>query len=375
MKKLLVALSARASYSRVRSVLLSLKQKKTIETHVVLFASAASARYGKLEQFLSEDMININWKIESQSDAAQDSAMIRTTSSSMNSIADYILNFNMNGTLVIADRHETIAATIASSYLRKVTFHLLGGEKSGNIDDKVRYANTFLSDFHFVATKKAKIRLEKCGVSSDSIFETGCPSLDYIPKTESLNLNQLTRNFGGTGMNISKLFQGSYIIVLQHAETTSKIDPRLQIRCTIDAVDNLKIPALWIWPNADFGSDEVIREINKARAEGKLDLVHFERSLDPMFFLSVLKHAKCIVGNSSVAVRECSFMGLPAVNVGGRQKNREYVQNVINTGYSSEEILAALSKQINRSFYPPSSIYGDGKSGERIADLIDTLFI
>jgi UDP-hydrolysing UDP-N-acetyl-D-glucosamine 2-epimerase len=373
MKQFLTVLSARASYSRVRSVLLSLQKTTGINSHVVLIASAASTKYGKLEHYLQQDGININWKVESQSDAALESSMVRTTSYSMLGIADYILNKKIDGVLVVADRHETIAGAIASSYLNRTTFHLQGGEISGNIDNKVRYANSFLSDYHFVATPKSKERLEEYGIPPSTIYNTGCPSLDYVPKIEKLKGNLTINQLGGVGLESSELFKDRYIVVLQHSETTSHLDAREQVRITIDAIEKLQRPTLWIWPNSDSGSDEVLREITKARESGKLKHVHFERSIDPQFFLSILKSADCVVGNSSVAIRECSLLGVPAVNIGSRQKNRERAQNVIDADFISENVQQSVLTQIQHGFYEPSQIYGDGKSGERISGLIKKL--
>lgn len=373
MKELLVVLSARASYSRVRSVLLALKDNALVSTHVVLVASAASSKYGKLEQFLIEDGIRVNWSIESQADAALQSAMVRTTSSTMLGIADYILNFNIDGTLIIADRHETIAGAIASAYLNRKTFHLLGGEVSGNIDNKVRYANSFMSDFHFVATEASKNNLQACHIDPESIFVTGCPSLDFVPSEGNYDKQELLKHFGGTGLSASEVLKNDYIVVVQHAETTSALSARDQIRHTIEAVDNLNMQALWIWPNSDSGSDEVIREITKARESGKLKQVHFERSIEPQSFLKVLGNSKCIVGNSSVAIRECSLMGIPAVNIGKRQNDRERALNVIDTNFDIESVKNSISKQLQHGPYEPSQIYGDGKSGVRISRLIGNL--
>lgn len=375
MKQFLTVLSARASYSRVRSVLLSLQEMSEIQSHVALIASAASLKYGKLESYLKHDSIEINWKIESQADAALDSSMVRTTSYSMLGLADYILNKKIDGVLIIADRHETIAGAIASSYLNRKTFHLLGGEISGNIDNKVRYANSFLSDYHFVATPKSKERLVSCGIASESIFNTGCPSLDYLSQARELNQNTNSNLLGGVGLSPSELFKSRYIVILQHAETTARLSPREQIKVVIDAVEKLQIPALWIWPNSDLGSDEVLREITKARESGKLKHVHFERSIDPQFFISILKSADCIIGNSSVAIRECSLIGVPAVNVGSRQINRERASNVIDCEFLPESVYQATVKQLQHGPYEPSSIYGDGKSGKRIAELISKLLV
>jgi UDP-hydrolysing UDP-N-acetyl-D-glucosamine 2-epimerase len=375
MKQLLTVLSARASYSRVRSVLLNLRESSEIQSHVALIASAASTKYGKLESYLKNDLIDINWKIESQADAALDSSMVRTTSYSMLGIADYILNQKIDGVLIIADRHETIAGAIASSYLNRTTFHLLGGEISGNIDNKVRYANSFLSDYHFVATPKSKERLENCGIVPESIFNTGCPSLDYLSQASKIDSISKLNLLGGVGLDPSELFKGSYLVVLQHAETTSRLSPREQIKVVIDAVEKLQIPTLWIWPNSDSGSDEVLREITKARESGKLKNVHFERSIEPQFFISILKSADCIIGNSSVAIRECSLIGVPAVNVGSRQVNRERANNVIDCEFHPESVYQATLRQLQHGPYESSPIYGDGKSGERIAELIIKLLV
>lgn len=375
MKQLLTVLSARASYSRVRTVLLSLRDMNDIKSHVVLIASAASTKYGKLDYFLEKDGIEINWKIESQADAALESSMVRTTSYSMLGITDYILNNKIDGVLIIADRHETIAGSIASSYLNRTTFHLLGGEISGNIDNKVRYANTFLSDYHFVATQKSKIRLEECGVQPSSIINTGCPSLDYVPKVTELDSTLIHNLQSGIGLDSDELFKDRYIVVLQHTETTSQLNPRSQVRATIDAVEKLQIPTLWIWPNSDSGSDELIREIAVARESGKLMHAHFERSVEPQLFLSILKGADCVIGNSSVAIRECSLLGVPAVNIGGRQKNRERAQNVIDSEFLSQDIYQTTLQQLNHGRYEPSHLYGDGKSGERVARLIKELLV
>lgn len=373
MKTLLTILSARASYSRVRSVLFALKAASNIDSRILLVASAASPKYGKLQQYLEDDLLKVDWKVESQHDASTESSMVRTTSSTMLGIADYVVNNHVDGMLIVADRHETVAGSITSSYMNKTTFHIQGGEITGNIDQKVRYANTFLSDYHFVSTLSAKKRLESCGIKSENVFNTGCPSLDLIIESSSHKNNSVERFLGGVGMASSKVLESKYVVVLQHSETTSAVSARNQIKATIDAVDKLGLPALWIWPNSDSGSDDVVREISRARESKKLNQVHFERSIIPEAFLSILKNAICIVGNSSVAIRECSKLGIPAVNIGGRQRDRERSINVIDVNFDSEEILEAILHQIKHGAYESSNLYGDGQSGSRIAKLIGNL--
>jgi UDP-hydrolysing UDP-N-acetyl-D-glucosamine 2-epimerase len=374
-KKLLTILSSRASYSRVRSVLAALKKTSSIDSHLMLIASAASNKYGNLESFLQKDEIRVNWKVESQSDANLVSSMVKTTASSLSSISDYILNFNIDGVLIIADRHETLAGAVAGSYLNRRVFHLLGGEKSGNIDHKVRYANSFLSDYHFVATPKSKSRLEECGISSSTIFNTGCPSLDFMAEAALEDRDNFANALGGVGYETEKLFKSKYIVVIQHAETTNDLNPIEQIRVTIDAINKINMPTLWIWPNADYGSDAIIREISRNRDKGYLKSVHFERSIEPKLFLAILKNASCVVGNSSVSIRECSLLGVPAVNIGTRQLERERANNVIDSEFNERDVFDSIKLQVMKNAYTPSNLYGDGKSGMRIANLIEKLLV
>ena len=135
------------------------------------------------------------------------------------------------------------------------------------------------------------------------------------------------------------------------------------------------MPTLWIWPNADYGSDVIIREISRNRDKGYLKSVHFERSIEPKLFLAILKNSSCVVGNSSVSIRECSLLGVPAVNIGTRQLERERANNVIDSEFNERDVFDSIKLQVMKKTYTPSHLYGDGKSGIRIANLIEKLLV
>jgi len=371
MKKLAVLISARASYSRIRSTLLTLQERNRLEVQIVLSASASSSKYGNLGEVISKDGLEISWEIESQIDASLNSAMAKTVGLTIFGLADYLNNSKADGIMIIADRHETIAGSIAGSYLGVKTFHVQGGEITGNIDDKVRNANTHLSDYHFVANEIAADRLLQFGVLKNRIFITGCPSLDLVKENKFARskIPKLT----GIGLSSEKVFDGNYLVVIQHSETTSTLPPEVQVDSTIKAIDSIGIPALWIWPNSDHGGESIIRQIRRARENGCLRLVHFERSLEPELFLSILDGASCIVGNSSVALREGSLMGVPAVNIGGRQNNRLRGLNVVDVNYDPNEISNSIANQITKKRYSPEFLYGAGESGMLIAELLEEL--
>lgn len=367
MKVLLVVISARASYSRIRSLILQLKESNEIHLKVALMASAAISRYGKVDEFLVSQGVSVDWRIESQFDVENSSSMVKTTANSMLSLADYLCNLQPDGILVIADRHETIAVSICGAYLGIKTFHIQGGERTGNIDDRVRFANSFLSDFHLVANQNAKDILLNCGINAEKIFITGCPSLDFIDTAISRKLPALFNT--GVGKELNEVLNTNYAIVIQHCETTSRLSPSDQIRPTLEVIQDLKLPSILIWPNADFGSEEIIREIRKMREKGKLENVHFAKSFEPEIFIKILSNAACIIGNSSVGVRECSFLGIPAVDIGTRQVKRITGENVIHVKFDYEEIRRAVTDLWGRRFRR-STIYGDGNAAFRILECL-----
>lgn len=371
MKRVVVVISARASYSRIRSVLLQLLHNRKVELHVVLSASASASTYGKLGAIIERDNIPISWKIDSQIDASLSSSMAKTVGLTMFGLVDYLQNIKADGIVIVADRHETLAGSIAGSFLGIKTFHVQGGEITGNIDDKVRNANSHLSDYHFVSNEAAARRLRDFGIQNESIFVTGCPSLDMVRdnRFDRSSIPELR----GVGYPSQEVFGKKYIIVIQHPETTSSLSFSEQIMPTIDSVELSGIPALWIWPNSDLGGEIIVSEIRKAREKGALSLVHFEKTLEPEVFLSILDGASCIVGNSSVALREGALIGVPAVNIGGRQRNRLHGHNVLHVDYKVEEISEAIKKQTTKEKYDSESIYGDGQAGRLIANLIEEL--
>jgi UDP-N-acetylglucosamine 2-epimerase len=123
-----------------------------------------------------------------------------------------------------------------------------------------------------------------------------------------------------------------------------------------------------MWPNIDAGSDVFSKQIRILKEE-KNNSIRFVRNFNPEDYLIVLKNCKMIIGNSSSGIREGSFLGIPSINIGSRQRNRERGPNVIDVNYNSNNILRAIFKQLNKK-YKSSKIYGDGSAGKRISNII-----
>jgi UDP-hydrolysing UDP-N-acetyl-D-glucosamine 2-epimerase len=269
----------------------------------------------------------------------------------------------------VADRFETISTAIAASYLNIPLAHIQGGEVTGNIDEKVRHAITKLSDYHFVASEDAYNRVLKLGEEEQSIFNTGCPSIDLavdIKKMAKLSFDPYEK-YGGVGKYPD--YNKGYIVVMQHPNTTQISESRTQIESTLEAINRLQIPTFWFWPNIDAGADGTSTGIRAYREYHKLEHVHFFKNMTSEDFLELIFFSKCLVGNSSVGIREASYLSVPVVNIGNRQYRRLRAKNVIDVKHDSDDIQKAIQLQMGNS-YESSSIYGKGNSGKKIASIL-----
>jgi UDP-hydrolysing UDP-N-acetyl-D-glucosamine 2-epimerase len=273
--------------------------------------------------------------------------------------------------VTVADRFETIATAIAASYMNIPVAHTQGGEVSGSIDESVRHAVTKLSHVHFPATELAARRIVAMGEQPSAVFPVGCPSIDLVARV-GLDLDRdAISELGGAGSPVD--LEKPFVLMMQHPVTTEYGEGFAQISKTLEAVAMLGMQALVFWPNADAGSDDIAKGIRIFRELGRDHAFHFFRNLAPETFVKLMAHCACIVGNSSAAIREGSFLGTPAVTIGSRQRNRERGENVVEVEHDQGQIADAIRDQIRHGRYPGSSLFGDGTAGKQIAEVLATV--
>ena len=182
-----------------------------------------------------------------------------------------------------------------------------------------------------------------------------------------LNFNPFEK-YGGVG-DLEQILNG-YLVVMQHPVTTEYKLSREQVTETLEAVHRINMPTLWFWSNVDAGADGTSGGIRSFREKVKPTNMHFFKNMNPTDFLRLLYNSKCLIGNSSVGIRECSYLGVPVVNIGTRQTGRERGRNVADVGHDFNDIQGAIHNQLERGRYNSEKIYGDGKAGERISHLL-----
>jgi UDP-hydrolysing UDP-N-acetyl-D-glucosamine 2-epimerase len=273
--------------------------------------------------------------------------------------------------VTIADRYETLATAAAAAYMNIPLAHVQGGEVTGSIDEKVRHAVTKLANVHLVATELAGSRVRRMGEAAETVHVTGCPSIDLaaaVKGSPPLTAEELFGRYGGVGPTLDLGEQ--YLVVLQHPVTTEHEAARAHITETVAAVYDVRIPTLWFWPNVDAGSDGTSKGLRVFREQQRPDHIHFFRHVAPLDFLRLMNRAAAIVGNSSAAIREGSFLGTPAINIGSRQQGRDRAGNVVDVGHDRVAIGDAIVHLLQQPRPVSDAMYGDGRAGARIASVL-----
>jgi UDP-hydrolysing UDP-N-acetyl-D-glucosamine 2-epimerase len=351
---------------------MAMREDPRLELQLVVAASALLDRYGSAIQAIERDGFTIAQRVYMVLEGENLVTSAKSTGIGLSELATVFDNLAPHAVVTVADRYETLATAVAASYMNIPVIHVQGGEVTGSIDEKVRHAVTKLSNLHLVSTRLARERVIKLGEDPATVVMTGCPSIDIaaeVAASPAMDFEPFLK-YGGVGPTAD--LSSGYLVVMQHPVTTEYDEARRQVEETLYAVKDAGVPILWFWPNPDAGSDGTSKGIRVFREKEQPKDFHLFRNMYPEDFLRLLLHADAIVGNSSVAIRECSFLGVPAVNIGSRQQGRERGANVIDVDHHRDAIAGAIREHRRRGRPASDRLYGDGRAGARIAECIAT---
>lgn len=370
-RKICVPIVNRANYSSIRSVLLEIKKRSDLELQLVVCASALLPRFGEMYKYIKKDGFEITQKIFMSVEGENPITMAKTTGLGIIELATAFQNLEPDIVLTVGDRFETMSTAVAASYMNIPLAQTMGGEVSGTIDESIRHAITKLAHIHFPANDLASKRIIQMGEDPKMVFNVGCPRVDMVleilkdPKIEV----DIFKEFKGVGDHFD--LSEKFLLISQHPVTTEYGQGRNQIKQTLKALKDLEIPSIMLWPNIDAGSEDISKEIRSFREKYDVDhFLHLFVNLPPIIYTKLMINCSCIIGNSSSAIREGAAIGVPTVNIGTRQIGRKKGKNVIDVNYDKDEIVKAVKKHLTHGRYEPEYIYGDGKSGERIAKIL-----
>jgi len=369
-RKIAVVVHSRANYGRIKSVLRAIAMHTDLELQLILGASALLHRYGNVRSIIESDGFKIDASVYTIVEGETPTTMAKSTGLGIIELATIFENLSPDVVVTVADRFETMSTAIAAAYMNIPLAHTQGGEVTGSIDESVRHAVTKLSHLHFPATHLSAQNILGMGEDRERIFWTGCPAIDVIADLDLSLKEDLFRKYRGVGTELDAT--KPYLVVLQHPVTTEYGSGFSQITATLKAIVKTGIQAAWLWPNIDAGSDDVSKGLRAFRESAPSAPIYFYRNFNVEDYARLINGCACLVGNSSSAIREGSFLGIPAVNIGNRQYGREHGQNVIHVPHDEDLIVSAIAAQISRGKYQQETIFGDGRAGTRIAKILAT---
>ena len=206
------------------------------------------------------------------------------------------------------------------------------------------------------------------------VFNVGCPRIDLVKHSLKKKIKNINRIFFKNGVGDKFDLKKDFITVMQYPVTTEYGENHKNMKELLKAVSRIDCPKLIFWPNADAGSDEIASAIREYREKKLITNSWFVKNLNHQLFFYVLNNTKCLVGNTSSAIREGSYIGVPSISVGTRQNGRERSKNIINSKPNSDEIYKKIIKQMkmNKKLFK-SKMYGDGFASKRIVKILENV--
>lgn len=357
----------RANYGRMHPVMRSIQSDPDLELLTICAGSMLLERFGSAENIVASDGFAVDGRVYLEVEGSVPVTMAKSIGIGIVEFSSEFQRLSPDLVLLIGDRYEALAATIAAAYMNLQIAHIQGGEVSGSIDESCRHAISKFAHLHFPSTDRSAQFLRQMGEREDCVFNVGCPSGDYIiplaPDLPSDTFNEL-----GVGAHVSPA--EPYLLVIFHPVTTQYGSETAQVKALLQALQAIGMPTIWIWPNIDAGGDAISKVLRVYREHDDTGWLHLIKNMDPTTFQKALKGAACAVGNSSSFVRDSTFSGTPIVLVGNRQTGREHGNNLIHVPAETREIKDAVEAQLAHGRYAPETLYGDGQASNRIVELI-----
>ena len=362
-RKVCIFVGSRANYSSIKSVMRAVRAHPDLQLQLVVAASALLDRFGSVVDVIEADGFVPDARVTMIVEGETPATMAKSTGLGLLEMPTVFELLKPDVVVSVGDRFETMASAIAAAYMNIPVAHTMGGEISGTIDESIRHAVTKLAHLHFPANEAA--------AEPDTVHAVGCPRIDLVAEIARASdgiphEEWLEREGVGAHIDPSKPF----LLVNQHPVTTEYGQGKQQIQETLEALDELRMPTIMLWPNVDAGSDDIATGMRTFREKRQPDYIRFYKNFPIETYIRLMLLASCAVGNSSAPIREGAFLGAPAVNIGTRQTGRDRGPNVIDVDCDREAIAAAIRRQLAHGRYASDHLYGDGGAGGRIADLL-----
>jgi UDP-hydrolysing UDP-N-acetyl-D-glucosamine 2-epimerase len=369
-RKICVVLVDRANYGRMKPVMHAIDRHPKLELQVLCAGTMVLERFDQPVRIVRQDGFQVDGEIYIELEGSTPATMAKSVGFGVVEFASEFQRMRPDVVLLIGDRYEALAAAVAAAYMNICVAHIQGGEVSGSIDESARHAITKFAHYHFPSTHRSAAYLIRMGERPDTVLAIGCPSSD-IARQLDRKLDPAIINGRGSGAVID--VNRPFLLVIFHPTTTEYGGERKQMEALLEALEDVQQQAVLLWPNIDAGSDHVSKAIRVFRDRTNSDWLRTLINVPPAEYQKVLANTACAVGNSSSFVRDAGYFGTPVVLVGNRQDGRETDDHVMRAAPVRQEVRHAIEHQLHHGGYASSSLYGDGRVSQRIAEGLASL--
>ncbi len=360
MKKILFLTGTRADYGKIKSLMKEVENSNIFELYIFVTGMHMLSKYGSTWKEIEKDGFkNIYQFINQKNQAHMDIALSNT----ILGLSNYVSELNPDMIVVHGDRLEALAGAIVGGFNNIRVAHIEGGEVSGTIDESIRHAITKFSHIHLVSNEEARHRVIQLGEHENSVHVIGSPDVDIMLSDHLPSIEKVKKRYD--------IYFDKYAIFMYHPITTELNTLSNNIETVVNALISSEKNYIVIYPNNDKGSSVILGAYEKFKNHDNFKIfpsMRFE------YFLTLLKNAQFMIGNSSAGIRETGIYGVPSIDIGNRQKGRYDVNkesNIINVPEDTEEILNAIHfiKHKKRIY---NHEFGDGTSHKKFIELLNT---
>jgi GDP/UDP-N,N'-diacetylbacillosamine 2-epimerase (hydrolysing) len=365
-RKILVTTGTRADYGIYRELLFKINESKKLELILIVTGSHLLKKHGLTVNEIKLDGFKINAKIKIN---PKDDDMFSSSIELGKSIIEFskiFKKFKPDINIILGDRDEMLASTIAASHMNIISAHIAGGDISGGLDEYNRHAITKLSNIHFTSTKTSKERIIRMGENPNLVFNVGSLSIDQIIKGKITSRKDLEKKYG-------LQFTNNEILLLQHPVTTEVEKTKNQIKDSLDALIKTKKPILAIAPNMDPGNKIIFKNLEKEGKKHKK--IKYIQNVPRTDYLGFLQNCRILIGNSSSGIIESTMFNIQIINLGIRQSRREKENSIIDIKKpTSKKIFNEIIKIFKSEIYKEKNkIYGNGNTAKKIQKYLENI--
>ncbi len=365
MIKLAVVTATRAEYGLLRPVINELRKYENHALQVILIVSGTHliADYGYTISEIESDGVRIDYKIKIPVNSATEYDISKNQANALVQFTELFSKQKFDAVILLGDRYETLSFAIAAGNTRTPVFHLCGGDTTeGALDEWIRHAITKISYLHFVTNEESRKRVIQLGENPARVFNYGSTSIDNILTIAALNKNEALSSIG--------MDDCMYALCTYHPVTMENADVDNKILCFVKAIEKYsRIVFIVTKSNADQGGARINELLDQA--EKQVKNLYVFTSLGMERYLSLMRYAVFVMGNSSSGIIETPVFQIPTINIGDRQKGRLQSESIINCDEDTDSICKsidiALSQKHRELCREVISPYGDGHAAEKIA--------